>query len=66
MKAINKARTNKVIQEIRNVILNWDFEKYGNITQAKVRELSKCAKGTVEKYLNQILHEIGITKKELQ
>lgn len=62
MKRINTERSQSVKSKIESVLLNWDFGEQGKITIAKVKELSGCAMSTVEKYLNKLLEELGISK----
>lgn len=62
MKRINTERSQSVKNKIQSVLLNWDFDKQGKVTIAKVKELSGCAMSTVEKYLNKLLEELGISK----
>lgn len=51
-KVVGAFRTENKLNQLKDIILNWDFEKYGKISQSKIYGNFKISKNFVEKHYN--------------
>jgi hypothetical protein len=51
-KVVGSFRTENKLKELEEIILNWDNEKYGKVSQSKIYSNFKISKNFVEKHYN--------------
>ncbi|GLB53186.1 hypothetical protein NBRC110019_22260 [Neptunitalea chrysea] len=61
-KKINIDKTEKSKAKIKDVLINWNYEKLGKITNKKVSEVTKMNIKTIVRYCTTLINELGVSK----
>jgi hypothetical protein len=56
-KVVGQMRTENKLMELQSIIYDWDFEKYGKISQSKIYNNFKISKNFVEKHYSKFINK---------